>query len=203
MRTKGLAVAGLVALFGSGLVCPVQAEKGDMQVRFGVVYSTPNDDRTDGAVKTELDDAFGIQAGFEYMVTDSIGVEPAVTSTNHDIEITEPGFPNLDFGDVDLVTLSASVNFHFLPERKLDVFVGPTVGYAFWGDIGDKTFPVEYSTDDEFLYGASGGLDVPFGESRWGFAAALRLLFAELPVKGGQDIGVDPIQLEAGVFYSF
>jgi outer membrane protein len=200
-----LAIAALVALT-SGIAGPAWAEKGDMQVRFGVVWSLPSDDLTVGGQKTELDDAFGLQAGFEYLVRDAIGVEAVLTSTSHDIELTQAGFPDLDFGEIDLLTLTVSANFHFLPERKFDLFAGPTVGHAFWGDIevANTLSPVDFETDDEFVYGGVAGLDVPFGESGWAFASGLRILFAEVTPKGGpQDIGVDPIEIGAGVSYTF
>jgi outer membrane protein W len=173
-----------------------------MQLRFGIVWNLPSDDLTVGSQKTELDDAWGVEAAFEYLFRDSIGVEGALASTSHDIEITQPGFPDLDFGEVDLVLLTASPTFHFLPERTVDVYAGPTLGYAFWGDLEVATGlgPTDFATDDELVYGGVVGLDVPFGDSRWGFASAARLLFADLSPKGApQDIGVDPIAIEVGV----
>jgi outer membrane protein W len=204
MRLRDVAIAGFVVL--AGVVSPAWAETGDVQVRFGVVASMPTDDLTVGAQKTELDDAFGVRAGVEYRFRDSIGIAASVGSTSHDVEVTEPGFPDLDLGEIDLVLLTVDAHFHFLADRGFDLYAGPTLGNAFWGDIEvpPSLGPGDVGTDDELVYGGVAGLDVPFGESGWAFASAARVLFAEVPPEGSsEDIGVDPIEIMAGVSYTF
>jgi outer membrane protein W len=203
MKLTKVAAFVLVTLLLSGLASSAWAGKGDMRVRFGVLYSVPTDDLVDGAQTTELDSAFGFQASFEYLITDLIGVEPAISSVKYDVTTKEPSFPDVT-GDVSLFTLAANVNFHLMRESEIDLFVGPTIGYGFWGDLKLNLFPDDFPADDEFIYGVNVGVDVPFGESHWGFSGALSYLGANLTLQGSsQEIGVSPIQVKAGAYYRF
>ena len=203
MKTRMLVVAGLVVF--SLLAFPAWAEKGDMQVRFGFSYSMPTDDSAEGGVTTDLDDAFGYQASFEYMVTDLIGVEPAVGATNHDVTVSQPaGIGDLEFGEIDVFAVTTDVNFHVFRQERVDLFVGPTIGYAFWGDLETAEAPQDFPAEDEFIYGLNVGADVPLGESKWAFSGGLEYLFTEMSLEGSSSsVGVDPFQLKVGVTYSF
>lgn len=210
MRKKGFAVAALVSLFVSGFVFQAWAEKGDMRIQFGIQAITPTDDLkeidelTQEAQTTEIDEAVGFQAAFEYMVTNLIGVEPTIGFSTHDVEVEQTGVPELQLGEIDLMALSANLNFHFLRESRVDLYAGPTVGYALWGDLESDVFQMDFSTDDEFIYGVNLGLDVPFGDSSWEFAAAFGLLFTDVSVEGSpSDIGMDPMVLKIGASYKF
>jgi hypothetical protein len=82
MKTMKLAVVCAAALLVSGLVSPLAAGDGDKQFTFGILYSSPTDDLASGTQKTELDEAVGFQAAFEIMLSDRIGIEPAVSSAS-------------------------------------------------------------------------------------------------------------------------
>jgi outer membrane protein W len=200
MKTREFAILCAVALILSGLVSPSAAEKGDKQIKFGVLYSTPTDDLVVGTQTTEFDDAFGFGASFECQFSDLLGIEAGVDFIAYDLTVTEPMFPVVN-GDTDLMSVSASLNFHFEKDSGLDLIVGPTIGYAFWDDITLDTFAVPVSTDDEFYFGAHFGLDYPFGDA-WSFNADLAYLALDAPAAGG-DIGVSPIQIRIGLGYTF
>jgi outer membrane protein W len=203
MRAKALAMVGLGLLVLSTVALPASA--GDMawKVRFGLLYSNPTGDLSSSGQTTELDGSTGIHVSAEFRVTDRIGVEPGLGYAKHDIDVKESGFPTLDFGDTKWTALTVNGNFHLLRERKFDLYVGPTIGYVFWDSINTSLFPTDVSTDDDFAIGANAGIDVPIGDSPWSFAGALRYLKADLGVQGGDDIGVDPMQVKIGLSYSF
>lgn len=204
MRTMGLVVGALGVLLFAGPVSPALAEEHGMQARFGILYSIPTDDLGLDGQTTELDESLGFHASFEYLVTDLIGVEPAISLTNHDVMVSESGFPDLELGEIDAFAVTANVNFHLMREKKFDFFVGPTVGYVSWGDLETDVFVQDLSVDDEFIFGVNVGVDVPLGEGKWGFAGAFNYLFSEVSVdRSSADIGVDPIQLKVGVSYRF
>ncbi len=202
MRTTGLVATALMLLL---LVTPAWAADGEKRVQFGALYAMPTDDLTEGGTKTEADAALGFQASFEIMVNDKIGIEPGIQVANHDVDF-EDALGETDLGDIDFTAVMATVNFHVLQRDKLDLYVGPTVGYVFWGDLTTDVFgpPETFSADDEVAYGASVGLDIPFGEGSWEFSAGLTYLFVEVTLEGGGTaLGVDPIQGRAGVSYKF
>jgi len=204
MRTSKAAIALVVTLSILGLASQAWAEKGDKRLQFGVIYSSPTGDYVDEGEVTELDSAYGFQASFEYMVTERFGVEPAVGFLDHDLTVREVGFPELVLGDVSLFLLTANLNYHLLQDKKTDLFVGGTIGYAFWGDLKSDLFEENFPADDELVYGVNLGIDLPFGEGAWGFAGSIGYLFSDLALEGSSaDIGVDPFQLKAGVSYRF
>jgi len=204
MKTSKTAIALIVALSILGLASQAWAEKGAKRVQFGLVYSSPTGDYVDEGEITELDSASGFQASFEYLVTERIGVEPALALLDHDVTVPETHFPDLDLGETGLFAVTANVNFHLLQDKKVDLFAGPTIGYAFWGDLKSDLFDEDFPIDDEFLLGVNLGVDIPFGEGAWGFAGSIGYLLSDLTPEGsGADIGVDPFQLKAGVSYRF
>ncbi len=204
MRLRVILLATIVVLFCATV--PAQAEQGDMRWQFGLVSSTPTDDLSEPGETLEASDAFGFQTSFEYMVTDKLGLEPALTLGNHDIEVSDAVVPDFDLGDVDFFALMANLNFYVVQKDGLDLYVGPTVGMIFWDDFETDLFgPTQkVGTDDEFAYGVNAGLNVPFGGDKWAFSASLGYLIYELTLEDGtEDLGIDPIQLKAGVSYKF
>jgi outer membrane protein W len=203
MRTSGPVVAAVISLsifvFASDSLA---AEKGDQRVQFGLLYMVPTDDLVEPGETLELDESFGLQVSFERMVTDRIGVEPTIWSTSHDVEVSDAMVPDFDLGEIDLFAVAVNVNYRVLERDRVELFVGPTVGYAFWGDL--ETGLGDFSADDEFVYGVNLGLDVPVGGGKWGVSGALGYLFSEIGLEGsGSDLGVDPFQLKLGLSYRF
>jgi len=203
MRARGQLIAAIVAILFMGAASHAWAEKGSYEVRFGVLYSTPTGDYTEEGQTTEMDSAFGFQASFEFGLTDLIGVEPGIAFLEHDVNVKEAGESDLKLGDMSLIPLTVNVNFHVLRGETVDLYVGPTVGYAFWGSLESELFQQDFPANDEFLYGANVGIDIPFGEGKWGFNAALSYLVLDAELDGGPTMGVDPLQIKAGVLYKF
>lgn len=208
MRTKLLVAAAVVAL--SWCMTPALAEKGDMQVRFGVLYDIPMSDMKQDDATIQAEDAFGFQASFEYKFTDLIGLEPVLATAEHDVEVTDTGGPDFKLGDVGFLALTVNLNLHVVQKKGVDFYVGPTIGYMFWGDLETSLFGPEekIAAEDDFTYGANFGVDVPFGE-KWAFAAALSYLKTKVTLESDfgpaeePDLDVDPIQFRVGVAYRF
>jgi outer membrane protein W len=204
MSLRRLLVAAIVVISVIGFISPASAERGDKQVRFGVLTSMPTGDFSDEGQTTELDSAFGFQASFEYGITDLMGVEAGLSSLNHDVTVKEEGFPSLDLGEIDLLTLAVSLNFHVKRTEKMDLFVGPMIGNAFWGDLQTTDlFPEDFPADDEVVFGLNAGIDLPFGEGGWAFSGKLRYTLSDVSLESGPDLGVDPLELGVGLSYSF
>jgi len=201
---KGAVVFAMVALCCSALSAPASAETGDKQLRFGLLFSSPMDDYSETGQTTEFDDSTGLLVAFEYWVTDRIGIEPSLGTASYDIGISETGIPNLDFGQVDLLGLNVSANFHVLPDSRFDLFVAPTLGYAMWGDIESDVFLQDVPTGDEFVYGFTAGVDVPFGKEKWAFTGGLNYMFSDVTIEGSSaELGVSPLNLRVGAAYRF
>lgn len=158
----------------------------------------------------EPDDALGLRFAWEILFTDRVGLNLGLGFSNHDadLHICTP------IGDIDaggellVMPFTASVLFHVTPEKNYDIYVGPTLGYVFFGDyeIDDNDADVDekIDTDDDFGFGAEVGIDVPFGEKGWFFNAGVSYLKAAAELDGGElEVDVDPWIITAGFGYAF
>lgn len=203
MRATKKALIGIGVLLVGAVGFSVSAADSAAKFRFGVQFNSPTGDYSVAGQSTELDDSTGFFAGFDVKLSERFSLEPGLDYAEYDIEVSQSGFPTLDFGEVSALSLTLNGNFHLMPERKFDLYVGPTVGYMFWDDIDDNQFGGTIATDDEFAIGANVGIDIPLGDSRWSFAGAVRYLATDLAIEGGPDLGVDPLQLKAGLSCNF
>jgi outer membrane protein W len=219
MRKLGLVLA-LVVLVAS---IPVMADQGDKIIRFGVAYVSPSGDYTetfdDGLFfekfTIEADGAIGPYFGFEFMVTDLIGIDATLLFTDHDVDAGmleiydgEVVFDEqMKIGTITSMPLFFSVHFHVVQNSALDFYIGPTIGYIFYGDMEflpefeEGKIPIK----DDFGYGLVTGIDVPFGGAGWNFSTALRYILSDAEtdedsLEGSDDsIGIDPLILHVGV----
>lgn len=177
---------------------------------------------TDLTLKAEAQDTLGFGASYEHLVTDRVGVEVSVLYSDLDIDVTADGTVQLVdaatgqvlvtdsasdsvSGNLSASLVTAGFNYHF-GNGPVDWYAGVFAGWAFFGDV---KFPDGAATiDDDFTWGAGVGLDVPFGSgtSGWLFNASLRYYKVSAKVKESDvrdEVGLDPIVLQAGVGYSF
>ena len=114
---------------------------------------------------------------------------------------------------VDMRQLNLGLNYHFTPDRRVDIFAGVS---AVWVGYSSSTFnfseippelggPVDYQVkyDDELTYSLNLGADFPISEgSPWVITGGLRYLGADL--EGDNNVyalNVDPLQGFLGLGY--
>lgn len=184
-----------------------------------------------GAVITlEADDAIGLGASAEYRFNDRFGLELGLLWAEPEVELQIEG---LDFGpfpfplpiplpplpdsfvargDLRFTPLTAGLNYHLTPLQRVDVYFGPRIAYALYGDLelAATLFGVSSTdgipTDDELGYGAGIGVDVEFGDGRWALHAAADRLDLDLTLGeggGSASFDFDPTMVRAGLAYTF
>ena len=180
--------------------------------------------------KLEAQPALGLEVNFEKGLNDRLGIEVAAGWTEHDVDFDLGGVTAMvqdplgppgqmvtvtvpaesgQFGKIVKIPVLVGLNVHLTPDSGVDFYVGPTVGYVFWGDLDlepeviDPGDPDSLGVDDEFVYGLNAGID--FGGDRpWGFHAGLRYLFVEAGESDGPEaLGVDPLELRVGLTRTF
>ena len=188
------------------LALPRTAAAADEKNMFGVFvgYIEPTGDYTDGGFKIELDSTVGYGLAYQYRPNDLFSFGADFLMATHDVKASMGGSSET-VGDVSLMAFLFDGNFHILKDAKtLDFYLGPTLGYAMWGDWkidGEGNI----KTKDTFAYGVNFGLDVPFADT-WAFNAGLRYLFLSTESDESGDnieIDVNPWMLTAGVSYKF
>ena len=169
----------------------------------------------------EADSAFGFCIDFERRFNDRFGLGFTVMRAEHDIAMSGRGSVtvrddatnavlvqvseslDMPLGDVDMTPILVGANFHFGGSEKLDLYAGPFIGLI---DFGDLTFEGErLAFKDEFAWGATLGLDVPFGQGGGAFSAAARYMIAgaEVDEVDSDTMEIDPLVVMFGLGYRF
>jgi outer membrane protein len=188
----------LAMVAAAAVAVPAMAADETLIFRGNLAFISPTSDTTIEGTKLEADSALGIEASFEYKFAKAWGVEAAVLYGQHDVKAD-----GSKVGEIDQTPLLFSANYHFPTAGKADWYVGPTVGYTFWGDLDvDDPTSVDPSTDGEFTYGVNAGVDVPL-KGNWAFTGGLRYLFSKATADGVGEVDVNPLVLRAGVAYRF
>ncbi len=158
----------------------------------------------------ELDSATGYGVAYQYRLNEKFSLGATLLWSKHDVLVwTLPESGSI--GSTTFTPLLFDGNFHLFRKHKaVDFYVGPTVGYAMWGDLQPKDMAVEFDIPNplklksDFVYGANLGVDFPFHQD-WAFNLGLRYLWvkAEPDAAGFESIDVDPLIVTVGLSYKF
>lgn len=193
MRTtiaRLLLAAGIVAASGAARAQTAPGEDANVHIRLDAAYLAPSGG-------SAFEQTFGPDASFEYRFGPLVGAEAGLVWGRHGIE----GATGLA---VDATTLLLSANLHVVRKDWIDVYLGPSVGYGFWGDIVDSVTGGRTRVKSDFVFGASAALDLPFGKS-WAANLGLRYLRTRVVLADGSGRAeeVNPVEARAGVAYRF
>lgn len=177
----------------------------------------------EGTLTLEPQSEIALLLAYERRFTDLFGLEFVVWNAKHDLdgrfqgeywlldsdtgELIETG--PLQFtetlGDVKMTPLTAGINFHLTRQSRFDLYVGPTIGYVSYGDLG--VGEEKLSLDGDFTWGATVGVDLPFGAKGWMFTGALRYLDTEASPDelgpGDESLDVSPWVVQVSAGYRF
>ena len=184
---------------------PSWALDTNFKVFGGLSYISPlgDEDVDFGAVSdsVEASNQLGWTVGFEWKFIKRIGIEVDAVNAKHDIE-----FDGDKIAEIGFTPVSASLNFHVINTKIVDLYIAPTATYVIWGDL-DFESGLSVSLDDEnadndFAYGASVGLDIGLGE-HFAIFGGVRWLNLDIAGDNIDDISVDPLLSRLGVAFRF
>jgi outer membrane protein W len=193
------------------IATPALAEKGDSKLRFGFQWVSPTGDyqesEPDGTVTVEAESAIGGFVGYEYLLSDLLGLEASLGFHGHDIEVsyaaTGGGGGSYTLGDIFVTPLLLGVNFHVLRSETVDLYVGLDGGYVFLSDVSTERGS-DIDIKSSAAFGLVAGVDVPFGGGRWMFSGALQYLSYGAEVEDEDvTIDIDPLVVKVGVGVKF
>ena len=154
----------------------------------------------------EIDDGYGVGVAVERRLGPVLGLEGAVLFGRGETsyELDNGSAVGEDSHNANFFALTLGPNFHLLPCGGVDLYLGPFLGYGGFADPNYWVFDHHFaaSLDGRFIWGGQLGLDVPFGDSRWGLHAGLRYFKLEQDTDAGS-IDVDPLIGEVGLAYRF
>ncbi len=230
----------LIVLVAGLLAAPASLAAGEKNhVRFHLGYFSPTGDYKeavsemldvdgDGTLdpvtidgKVEYQGALGAGIGYEYMVTDLIGIDFGFDYFSPDLKFqatvtTTPsstGVPESVAVDVKksgkVMPLTAGVMFHVYRSDSFDFYLGPQLAYVMYGDVTlveNVLGELKAKFKDELTFGAKLGIDVPFGQG-WAFNAQLQYIDAKAEldenVSPKPKFNPKPMILTAGATYKF
>jgi outer membrane protein W len=158
--------------------------------------------------------------GFEYRVSDHLGIEVGAVTGKVDDELGFDFFGEEAFSietSLRVTPVLARLNFHLTPGHKADLYLGPVAGWVRYGDIDVRVrVPGEGSVladhvenKDGFAWGGHIGLDVPFGQRGFFFTSDATYLKATVKPSdksaagGATDFDLDPLIVQVGIGYRF
>lgn len=182
---------------------PMFAQMGEL----GLWVATSQVDETrDDDVLVTFDDArgFGISLN-QYF--GSFSGELAATALTQSGKITADGVDDIDIGDLDLLPITATLQYHFAKDARISPYIGGGLAYILADDLSsDELDAIEIGTveiDDELTYAAQAGLDINFTPRFAIGVEAKYIAFTPESATAGDDEPVDlelnPIIFSAGV----
>jgi outer membrane protein W len=220
-------VLGLILVVASA---PALAAAGDMKIRFGAAYLNPTGDQTvvwfdePPEYEASMIEAQGSGSGFvgfEIMINDFFGLDVSVLGTSLEVEEDYIWRMNGDVlglwvetaADVWMTPVFFSANFHFVSNDQIDLYVGPSIAYVWYGDWDwdDWDDDFDLNVDEDLTLGGVFGMDVPLGSSNWMFSTAVRYLKTSAELEeasfahelGRFTLDIDPWILQVGVGVKF
>lgn len=165
MKAIGVvSVAAVACLLGS----VAMAEDTSNTFRFDVFYSFPTSDQTVLDATVESDNNIGVDLSYERRVTDVLGMQFGIGYVDYDVKATLPGGSEEDIASVAVMPFYANLLFHPISRTSMiDWYIGPGFSYLNWQDVEYDNAPSS-SVDDELTWNARTGIDIKFGEGRFG-----------------------------------
>jgi outer membrane protein len=159
MRTLALLAVLMTVVFAP--LSTVSAAEGDYLLRVGASNVDPDD--PNGSILSldiNVDDAWSMTFNGEWMWKKNWGIEVlAAWPFEHDINVQSLG----KVGSTKHLPPTLSLNYHFLPDTKFDVYVGAGVNYTIFFD-SDSSGALARD-------GSGGDLDVD--DNSWGLAGQI------------------------------
>lgn len=182
---------------------PMFAQMGELGL--WVATSQVDETREDDVLVT-FDDArgFGISLN-QYF--GSFSGELAATALTQSGKITADGVDDIDIGDLDLLPITATLQYHFAKGARVSPYIGGGLAYILADDLNsDDLDAIDIGTveiDDELTYAAQAGLDINFTPRFAIGVEAKYIAFTPESATAGDDEPVDlelnPIIFSAGV----
>jgi len=198
-RSSGIALA-VAASALSALPAVADERPYRTKVFAAVSYVSPLSDSEqdfDGVVDSlEATEELGYEFGIGGRFNERWGFELSYVNATQDVD-----FGGQTVGEIDFEPISATLEFHLVPERAFDLWIGPTVSWVRWGDL-ELEDGTKIETDAESAFGATLGLDIGLGD-RLALTAALRYLDADADLEGFAPLAVDPLFARAGIAIRF
>lgn len=162
------------------------------------------EDPTFGTIETSVSgSAFTFGGDVEYLFTKWLGLDFALAYTNFPLEFQHSVGEGVQEDDLGVVPFLIALNFHVVNNERLDFWLGPQVGYIFFGSdvafvVPDVGVHIVETSNTFSPMGFDIGADVKVSDD-WAVNIAFRWQNAD----ASDEILVDPTLITVGVTGSF
>jgi outer membrane protein len=152
-----------------------QAEAGDWLVRARAIYVAPTESTgpvlpTFATGSVSVDNAIMPELDFTYMITDHIGAELILATTNHDIsgEMALEGLGEI--ADTWVLPPTLTLQYHFLPRNSVRPYVGAGINWTiFYSEdskdaLNNAIGQTDVNLSNSFGWAVQAGVDIDITE---------------------------------------
>ncbi len=193
-----------VCLFVTTIFCVVsqsqtalaQSFEPTWQLNLDLVFVNPTGDAVivdvgTAGVDVDFDSKVGAGLRGEYQFSEALSVEiGAFAASSFGVTVGDIG------NNVGVATKVSSIapftvglNYHFTRDSSIDLYAGPFLSYARYGDIGTEVgtggVGTNVAVDNDVGWGAVVGLGIPIGGKGWSVQSSIR--FIDTEIKGVSD----------------
>ena len=84
-------------------------------------------------IKREADASLGFAAGYEYRISDLLGLDLNASWSKSDVDLVFIGLDTLDdYGDITMIPITLALNFHLVRREGIDLYLSPIIGYVLY-----------------------------------------------------------------------
>ncbi|MEO1085645.1 MAG: outer membrane beta-barrel protein, partial [Acidobacteriota bacterium] len=168
----------------------------------------------------QSDGELGASVSVERRLTPLVGLEIGAlygeSFSSQRTAILDGVFFQQDY-EVDFTALTAALNFHLTPGRKVDLYLGPMIALIDFSDTEITDFRRDssglfsfisgrFGSSEELALGAQIGADIGLGTGPWSLNLSAKYLETSYDVdfsEGSVEIDFDPLILGVGFSYRF
>lgn len=197
----------LVLALAAAVPAAHAAQAGEWELKVGVHAVDPKSDNgrlAGGALKADVDSSVRPTISLEYRVTPNLGLEVlGALPFQHEVRLN-----GAKAASVKQLPPTVSLQWHFLPDGKIDPFLGLGLNYTRFFSIDEKgpLSGMRLDLDDSWGVAAHAGVAFAFAE-RWSLTADLRWIRirTDAEVDGAKvgTVDVDPLVYGVAVGYRF
>ncbi len=199
------------------MMTPAFAQERSVDLTGWVTFVDPSGDTDiENGEIAEFDSEQGFGVGINVFWTNAISTEFAASLVEPDLTLraTDPEIPGGVIGSLEMMPLTATLQYHFNPNGRFDPYIGGGVAYVLFDEINDESLDdIDFDSidfDDDYGFVANAGLSIDLTET---FALNLDAKYVPVSsparaVVGGIetdeiDFDINPLILAAGVSLQF
>lgn len=219
MKTRILLIASLVLI----LAVPAFAQTRSLDLTGYVSWVDPNGEgafeggTTFDDVNIDFESEMGYGLGLNAFFSDRISVEFAATKVSSDVAFrsSNPAIPVFTGGALEMIPITATLQFHFNPAGRFDPYIGAGAAYVLFDDLDSEDDlddldidSIELEDDAGFVANAGVSIDLTrtfalvLDAKYVPVSSAATAVFASGPGVA-TDVDINPLILSAGLSLQF